>query len=1062
MPTVSQYYPGDLYGDAAESLEWLYSRQENSAAQWEANALETGFPLTLLPGAPAVPTAPPFIECGLYSENDLGTIAQTICESIAVQPPAIVGLLPDDQLGPDGFPIDYSPIGLPWGNLLAGVLPVTSAQIAAYYTEMIAANPSGTTIYGSWTNGVNSVHYDVLAGLTVYGYLFNPQKPITSYRIDLFSVSDKFYYQGSAPGVPAYTYGNDTGQLPTPSQFQSLMVQQGLYGWWAAQVTVQGVVIAVLYPTTVAQPSSGWSGSALPAGWICHSNTGVGYKLSNYFARIYSDTTGETLLEDNIPIIVQDDYHARAGSSVALASGTPTVHIIYVDPVNGPTLVYSSLEAESAFETLPLSYIVPTSDPLWVPDPTSSMTPAPQDRSSIYDCALGIMVFSASGNFIAAARIVKELDSILAIPPGAGPAGSLSLSYDTYHGQVDQSQISVGAMAWVCYAYSVYMQLSGDYTPALSLQTMLDYLLSLESSAADLTNGLFCVSGVALTRDNVILYFAFMRAAGILATAAIQLLKTGSITSVQAAALNTTVGQVSTAAGTMATKLVANLYIAPSGSVPGHFAQGASSAGLNTSQDCQASGAWAAIFSDSIGRDDLALQCLEFVDQNFLLSGQTIVKSAVANSYNEAYQQPSAFSGFKPFNDSGGGYSGSPLSVSQEGTWSMILALLLLYHVSGVSSYFAGPAHSGSSLDAYLTTLVTGQRTVGGATGDGSLLAFSRASRASPYDFFVWPAFTATAWFCLVSTNPGLLLSVANSPTVIPYLQIPQGVSQQVNELEGESSLGSITITCIDPSGTLKGLAAQDALVGRMLHVRQGFPGMALGDFTILHTMQITQVGQDTSGRISIQCTDVQRFIAGTEVWERGGPLWWTPGGAKAQQPIGPSWLENGYPVSDQNPRYVAGNPIDIILAVLQNELGVGQDPALMMTNYIMQSLVPVYQNAQDYEPAPPPEGWVIYKPGQNSTLINPNPYIDVPGFLALRDGEFSGVWFDFVITRPIDGKQFIEEQILKPFGLYTIVRSDGQLSLKTMKPPVEQTPVFAFSAKNIMGIPQTAEAKHH
>jgi len=35
-------------------------------------------------------------------------------------------------------------------------------------------------------------------------------------------------------------------------------------------------------------------------------------------------------------------------------------------------------------------------------------------------------------------------------------------------------------------------------------------------------------------------------------------------------------------------------------------------------------------------------------------------------------------------------------------------------------------------------------------------------------------------------------------------------------------------------------------------------------------------------------------------------------------------------------------------------------------------------------------------------------------------------------------------------------VRPDGRLALKTMKPPVVQTPVFAFSARNIMGIPQT------
>jgi hypothetical protein len=383
----------------------------------------------------------------------------------------------------------------------------------------------------------------------------------------------------------------------------------------------------------------------------------------------------------------------------------------------------------------------------------------------------------------------------------------------------------------------------------------------------------------------------------------------------------------------------------------------------------------------------------------------------------------------------------------------MLLALLDLYNVSEVANYFAGVY---GSLDAYLTTLIISQRTVRATTGDGSLLMYSLASRELPYEFEVWPGFTPTAWFYLVSTHPGLLLSLGNTPTLIPYLQIPQGASQQINELEGQSSLGSMTVTCIDPNGTLKGLAAQDVLIGRMVQLKQGFPGLALGDFTILQTMQITQVGQDTDGRITLQCADVQRFIQGMQIWLRGGPLWWTPGGPMAQQPIGASWLENGYQVSDQNPRYVAGNPIDIILAVLQNELGVGQDPALLTSNYVMQSLAPIYQSQQDYEPLPPPEGWAIYEPGQDSTLINPNPYIDIPGFLALRDGEFSGVWFDFVITRPIDGKQFIEEQILKPLGLYPIVRADGRLSLKTMKPPVEQTPVFAFSSKNIMGIPQT------
>ena len=44
------------------------------------------------------------------------------------------------------------------------------------------------------------------------------------------------------------------------------------------------------------------------------------------------------------------------------------------------------------------------------------------------------------------------------------PANSLSFSYDTYNGQVDQAYIRAGAMAWVVYAYCVYMRLSQDFS----------------------------------------------------------------------------------------------------------------------------------------------------------------------------------------------------------------------------------------------------------------------------------------------------------------------------------------------------------------------------------------------------------------------------------------------------------------------------------------------------------------------------------------------------------------------------------------------------------------------
>src|ERR1035437_7946751 len=87
---------------------------------------------------------------------------------------------------------------------------------------------------------------------------------------------------------------------------------------------------------------------------------------------------------------------------------------------------------------------------------------------------------------------------------------------------------------------------------------MIEFLLTLQSSASDLTKGLFyegygqyvnpgyqfvpgLVKTVA-TEHQVDQWFAFMRAAGVLSNASINLLKTGQITSAQAASLNLTVG----------------------------------------------------------------------------------------------------------------------------------------------------------------------------------------------------------------------------------------------------------------------------------------------------------------------------------------------------------------------------------------------------------------------------------------------------------------------------------------------------------------------------------------
>ncbi len=1390
MAAVKDFYPGDFWGDIKQSLAWLYSRQNIPIGNWQGNALGTNGRTQATGGTL---TTQQLEECGLVSLADLSTFAQTAVENIVIDPPA--GILTDASVGPDGtFPINFSPQGLPQGNILLNTFR------------------SGTALP------------------SLSGRCFSLLQLAINYRVDIFSRTDLFYYQGSA----------------------SLVSQGGGVFTWNLPSTVStGTVLAVLYPASVPRPGVGSSFSTVPAGWVAHSNMGVGQTLSGYFARLFVKTDIEYLQEDNVPIIIQDMHHARCGSSLIPGTGTMTVHIIFNDPIAGPTSVFNSLQNLAAFSDVPRSFAVPTADPLYVPDVIAlAGSAALQNRSYIYDDALFMLACCAAGNFSTAAKVVKRLNSFLdnpgyiaslilengedansvsrwsksnvgdtisnlndpSQPPygtglvvqfqnavdgdfftytGAGfpdttdtfiqwthkessaliafvfdisvtsslnkvthilvntgvaglttfdspsktitvqvgtaanvyrghllnlanlisvyasdtltaitgfkitmngsasqflyfdnlsvgtvqPQDSLSFSYDIYNGQIDQAYIRTGAMAWVCYAYAIYMQLSLDYSPALYLQRMLNRLLALKSVATDLTNGLLYggygkyqdpgyqfVPGQQLfisTEHNADCYFAFKRAALVLPTAALQLQKAGTITAAQATSLNTTATTVSAAADTISTQLTTVLYIAPSSSAwaastaytrgaqitdsngnfqkcviagtsgvaapvwptsmgttvadgtvtwelaslagfPGHFAQGATGSTLDTSQALDACGTWTALFAHAIGDDTKATECLKFVYQKFYLTNQTIALSGTvlengndnnsasrwskfqptdtisdvsdplygatlvvrffaanagdfftyigtgfpdttdnyirwqhkedaatsftfdisvttstakvtdiqvtsgpagpatynsttkiitlpvgpganlyrshllnlttmipgtdrqlasetlisitgfkiivnvasglmffnmltvtkSSNFNLTYQQATKFSGFKVYNDSVGGYSGSPFAVWQEGTWGMINALLCLHDVPSVSSYFASVQ---GSIDTFLTALITDQRVVRSTTGDGSFLNYSLAARGLPWEFQVWPMLSATAWFYLVSVNPSLVwctTAAALQTQVFPFLFIPPGQGQQVSELDGHTSIAGLDVEAIDPAGVLKGLASQSNLVGKIARLKLGFPGQALGDFVTLSTVQLVSAGWSHEGRVRFHGVDIQRFLR-SQLWLNGGPGSWTVGQPATTQPVGVAVAANAFAVSAQNIRWISGNPIDIYLAALQNELGVGQDPALPQAN------------------------WQLYTPGNDSTLINPNPYLDVPGVLALRNTAFSGDWFEFKVTRPIEGKLWLEDQILKVLGLYMIVHADGRLALKSMKSPQSAAPVMALNEKNIKGIPE-------
>ena len=386
IATVKKYYPAgaDYYGDLKQSLAWLLACQAAAIGNWVANATPTY-------GA----ANQQLIESGIdfLAPSGFALLQQTTVENIILYQPAGVSI--DNSAGPDGFPINYVPIN---GQLFLNVFQNTIAQ--------------------KLSGGCFNLNPALSIAITT---------PVNAYRVDLYSRTDQFYYQGSAwvtvnpngtaqwtvpyggvwkasTGYPLYTQIIDTNNnvqrvtiagtsgssQPTWNATVGGATTDGNVTWtnMGQNLVAAGTVIAVLYAGGM-PPPLGAAGATIPGGWVAHSNMGVGQKLANYFARIYVKTDVEYLQEDNVPIIVQDGKHARCGSSVVPYPGTPTLHVIYQDPVAGNVAVFTSLQAAEAYQNLVRSFTIPTSDPLFVSDVTKSSAPALQNRGMTYDQALG-------------------------------------------------------------------------------------------------------------------------------------------------------------------------------------------------------------------------------------------------------------------------------------------------------------------------------------------------------------------------------------------------------------------------------------------------------------------------------------------------------------------------------------------------------------------------------------------------------------------------------------------------------------------------------------------------
>jgi len=353
MTDVSNYFPGNLDATLDGALGWLVQQMNANVSPFTGNAVQT-------------PTSAAFVEGAIDAlAVSYSNLTRIQVPNVVLDPLATVPI--DNTNGPDGFPVNYSPAPLVSGTLLVNVLEITTET-------------------------------------TISGRVLNLTSATSNYRIDVYSKTDAFYYQGSA----------------TPAAD----------GTWSVANAAAGSVIAFLMPSASPEPAAG-SGAASVAGWVAHSNMGVGAQLQDYFVRVYVKADTETLQEDNVPIIVQDSGHARFGSSVAVQPGTLVAHVIHNDPIAGPVDLYSTLQHLAVYSGLPRTMEVPPGDPDYVSpgELTSSTMPALQNRCSVYDAALAIIAFSLAGLWDLARNIITRLNE-LRLGPGYLPAVMLENAQD--------------------------------------------------------------------------------------------------------------------------------------------------------------------------------------------------------------------------------------------------------------------------------------------------------------------------------------------------------------------------------------------------------------------------------------------------------------------------------------------------------------------------------------------------------------------------------------------------------------------------------------------------------
>lgn len=221
------------------------------------------------------------------------------------------------------------------------------------------------------------------------------------------------------------------------------------------------------------------------------------------------------------------------------------------------------------------------------------------------------------------------------------------------------------------------------------------------------------------------------------------------------------------------------------------------------------------------------------------------------------------------------------------------------------------------------------------------------------------------------------------------WLESIDDLSITVSDLDGGADLGQLTFTVQDFQHLITADFPGFVFEGKVITLKTGFVGMAQVDFALLFTGKIDTVASaNFNNSYFFTCVDNKQALT------------------KIIYTVG----DDGFPTDTNHPRSINGHPLDILVAVLETELGV------LATDIGLTKI-------QNY-----------------------------------RDTIYSGIQFVFSITSPPAAKDFIENEILKPLGAYLWVNNLGQFSVNFFY-PTNFTPALDLNSTNVDDVPEAGQA---